>query len=330
MTEKTKKTARIKHISLVVAAWILIPLFGLATLFVSLLVSGTVLFEATEDSLPARWIILTGVAGMMFVYVSAVTVWALRKRVFFKHTLIGLGIGCVMYAAIFAVGAIWYIAANSSSTDTSQAKCTSLYDQYQRASGAIVPIAVETNEGMGYGTGFAVDNGNTIVTAYHVIEGAKSIKANFINDERMLAVKDQAPEFDLVVLHSEKPMDNYLKLNSAYEVTDDLYVLGFPGNTFDAGQASLSKGILSRILPNEDLKLNSPETPLGLEIIQTDVALNPGNSGGPIFSKCGVIGVVSMRSNTQEFAGISSEEGINYGVSAKTVAERFNLSTKLE
>lgn len=324
MDNQSKKTKRSIHILAIVGAWILLPLVGIGSLLWSLLMSSAVVGLNSDETLVSRAAIIVGFFGLVLLFMTIVTLWPLRKRTFFKHILLGFGVGVLLYGVILIGGVIGYGGATLIERDANTATCTDLHDQYMKAQAAIVPIATDS----GYGTGFAVDNGNTIVTAYHVIEGAKSIKTNFINDERILSVVDQAPEYDLALLHVEKPMGSSMKLTSTYAVSDELYALGYPGNKFDAGQASLSKGILSRILTNEDLKLNSSDTPNGLEIVQTDVALNPGNSGGPVFGKCGVIGVVSMRSNTQEFAGISSEEGINYGISSKTLAERFKLSIK--
>ena len=324
MNTQSKKSKRSTHILVIVGAWMLLPLIGIGSLLWSLLMSSAVVGLNSDETLVSRAAIIVGFVGLMSLFVTMVILWPQRKRTFFKHVLIGFGVGALLYGLILAGGVVAYGGATLTERDVNIATCTNLQDQYMKAQAAVVPIATEE----GYGTGFAIDNSNTIVTAYHVIEGAKSVTANFLNDERPLRVIDQAPEYDLALLRVEKPMDSFMKLTATYAVSDDLYALGYPGNKFDAGQASLSKGILSRILPNEDLKLNSSDAPNGLEIIQTDVALNPGNSGGPVFNKCGVVGVVSMRSNTQEFAGISSEEGINYGISSKTLAERFKLSIK--
>ncbi|MFZ1360969.1 MAG: serine protease [Candidatus Saccharimonadales bacterium] len=224
----------------------------------------------------------------------------------------------------FALSATIVIASLATSNQSTVSSCSSLGNQYETARSAVVPIATDK----GIGTAFAVQNQHTLLTAYHVIEEANEIYANWASGRVNISVKDAAPEYDLALLTIEKPVDNFMVLSSHYETTDMLYALGWPGNAFNAGQASVSGGIVSRTLSNSDLKLNSPETPPGLEIVQTDAAVNPGNSGGPVINYCGVIGVaqsISDSSATHEYIGVVSEQGISYAISSKTAAQRFNL-----
>lgn len=315
------RSNKIKRMIIAFTAWITVLVFGIITLLFCSLLSGAILGSALDEAVASKYAIIIGAFGIMLLLMVLSLTWHLRGKIFAKHFLTGLFIGVGLYGLIFIGGAVGFIATNVAMSDEASVSCTNLSSQFSRAQSAVVPIATEA----GTGTGFAVRDGNTILTAYHVIEGATDIKVNFLNDERPMTIIAVAPEFDLALLRLEKPVGEYMNLSQSYSVSESLYAYGYPGNAFDAGQASLSSGVLSRVLTNEDLKLNSPDAPVGLEIVQTDMALNPGNSGGPIFNKCGVVGVVSMKSNTQEFAGISSEEGINYGISSRTTAQRFVL-----
>lgn len=319
--DKTSKSSKVKNILIIVGAWATVPALGVGTLFFSLLMGGVVVGENTEELLTARFIIIAGVSGLISLIAPILITFKLRKRVFFKHLLAGLLIGYALYLLIILSGAGWFISINSKKADDLANTCTNIGNQLSIAQESTIPIATDN----GTGTGFAVQDGHTIITAYHVIDGAKSVNVNFMNDVRPLTVVAVAPEYDLAMLSVEKPVSKFMNFTKKYSVADSLYSLGYPGNAFNTGQASLASGVLSRVLSNEDIKLNTDNAPTGLEIIQSDMALNPGNSGGPIFNKCGVVGVVSTKSNTQQLAGISSEEGISYGISSKTAAGRFKL-----
>lgn len=246
-----------------------------------------------------------------------------RKHPFYKYSIpaliMGLSInGLILLAAI--IGAV-YATSQRANTNTI-ATCTSVHEQRLSMVSATVPIA--TN--LGSGTAFAIDNAGHYLTAQHVIEGAAEVYINTTAGKTPMTVVDQDAALDIALLTST-PSQYYLPITGTYEQGDEVYALGYPGNAFTAGQASLSSGIVSRILTNDDLKLTDQSVPDGLELVQTDAAINPGNSGGPLVNRCGVVGVVSGISDRSQLGdyGLESEQGISYAISAKTVATRFRL-----
>jgi len=82
------------------------------------------------------------------------------------------------------------------------------------------------------------------------------------------------------------------------------------------------------VLSNEDLRLTNDSMPVGMELVQTDAAVNPGNSGGPLVGRCGVVGIVSAMSDKNRLGdyGFVSEQGISYAVSTTTIQRQLNLS----
>lgn len=271
--------------------------------------------------------ILLIIITILFLRPSAKTKSPSDLSLFKKYLIWALwfGTGCYFLILIFSVSSLLV---DRGVVSSGTAACTTLQQQMSRVQSATIPIATDK----GRGTAFAVNDHTTLLTAYHVIEGANRIYANYTTGEVPVSIIATAPEFDIALLKIEKPVGDFVHLSEKYSLADPVYGFGYPGNTYSAGQASLSAGILSRVMSNSDLKLNNEAAPLGLEIIQTDAALNPGNSGGALFNRCGVIGVISSKSDSQRLQeyGLVSEEGISFAISAKTTASRFNLSISAE
>ncbi len=331
MKNKNRKNERYstKEVLIAIAAWIVVPTFGLFLCVLSIYFAGA--FAEGGDNAQ-----LSGVrAGYVFsssgilILVPLILLcgYVMRRRwsVFARQARTVFCVGVIIYGGALVITATMALTGYASlSSDQPKNACTTLQEQYQAASRAVVPIATDKSTG----TAFAVRDGSTLITAYHVIKDAKEVYATWTSGRVNISIISAAPEYDLALLKIDTPVDTFLSLSSVYDVTDDLYVLGWPGNTFTAGQASVSKGVVSRILTNDDLKLNSNETPAGLEIIQTDAAVNPGNSGGPVIGRCGVIGVaqsISDSSELHEYVGVVSEQGISYAISAKTASEKLAL-----
>lgn len=242
------------------------------------------------------------------------------KIKFFKYASWAIFIGAMLNILVLLVNA-YMIVAPTFQTQEDTSTCTTLDQQLGVAMGAIVPIMTD----FGTGTAFAVDDNYTLVTAYHVVDGATDIYANYASGRVEISVIDTSPEFDIAILRIAEPTPDHLTFTSRYYLADQVYAYGYPANTFYAGQPSLSSGIVSRIIENDSLKLNDQSIPDGLEIIQTDASVNPGNSGGPLINSCGAIGVIDAQSNLLQLQSVVSEQNINYAISSKTVSERFSL-----
>lgn len=187
--------------------------------------------------------------------------------------------------------------------------------------------SINTNSGSG--SGFAVNADGNILTNYHVIEGATEYftwvtrTGDISQLEKVpLTLLRSSPDYDLALLKMDIPTPNFVPLAEYKDETaEEVYAVGFPGNSFDEGRASVSRGIISRkIQPT-----SKPELPKDLEILQTDAALNPGNSGGALINSCGAVGVSTGVSDTREFYDLTREEGIGYAISSVTVKKVIGL-----
>ena len=158
------------------------------------------------------------------------------------------------------------------------------------------------------GTGFIVHPDGLIVTNYHVISGAKKI-AVVLHDERLFPAvmigKDE--KRDLALLRIEASGLQALKLadSNILQVGQRVVAIGNPfGLSF-----SVSEGIISA--------LGRPGISGNNEYIQTDVTLNPGNSGGPLIDTTGkVIGINNFK--------VSNAEGLGFALESNAIREVIN------
>lgn len=137
------------------------------------------------------------------------------------------------------------------------------------------------------GSGFVIDPDGIIITNNHVIEEADKITVNFSDGTKYDAeILGRDPKTDLAVLKINAPRKlPYVRLGDSEAARVGDWVIAI-GNPFGLG-GSLSAGIISAI--NRDINAGPYDS-----FIQTDAAINRGNSGGPLFNMQGeVIGVNS-------------------------------------
>lgn len=151
---------------------------------------------------------------------------------------------------------------------------------YERISPAIVSIVAQLDDGVSEGTGCVVDKNGVILTGFHVVEGAKEIEVTTSNGQtykaKFLAKMENKKDLALVKIEPKGSL-SIVKFGDSEEVKVGQKVLSI-GNPFGFSH-TLTQGIISRI----DYVKNR---------FQTDAAINPGCSGGPILNSAGeVIGI---------------------------------------
>lgn len=320
-------TSTMKKIALVFLMTMIIFAGGIALAYVGLLVARG-LIEGPGGSLQDN-----DSGKILFVYSVPVVALLIylglkflkRKTKLFRYGATLLFISAGLNGLVLA-GSILMLSMSGSGLSASAEPCNQINDQIYPTINATVPIATD----LGTGTGFAITRDGLIITAEHVISGAKEVYLNYADGKVPVTVIDRAPEYDLALLKANTEFVYPLRLTGKFNVGDEVLAAGYPGNAYYAGQASISSGIISRLLSTNDLRMTDKNTPEGLDYIQTDAPINSGNSGGALVNKCGVIGVIVSKSDIyglQEF-GTTSEAGISYAVSAKTIAERFKLELR--
>ena len=160
----------------------------------------------------------------------------------------------------------------------------------------------------GSGSGFLISSDGYIVTNHHVIEGAMDIKVNFTDGRIETAeLKGTDPSTDVAVIKIYESGQKAL----SFADSDDLKVGQIAiaiGNPLGL-QYSVTAGVVSAL--GRTLRANNGR--LIDDVIQTDAALNPGNSGGPLVNSSGL--VIGM--NT---AMIPSAQGLCFAVSSNLTA----------
>ena len=175
------------------------------------------------------------------------------------------------------------------------------------------------------GSGFVIDKQGHIVTNYHVVKGAKSIEVLFSNNVTTKATQVASDEStDLAVLKVNVSPSALTPLSfgdsSAVEVGDPVVAIG---NPFGLDRTA-TLGIISAIYNLADSStaspLTSPTRNFPIAAIQTDAAINHGNSGGPLLNSLGqVIGVNSSIVNTGSID--QGNVGIGFAIQSNTVKQ---------
>ncbi len=177
------------------------------------------------------------------------------------------------------------------------------------------PFAPSTEEQQLLGSGFVINKAGHIVTNYHVIEGAKSVQVSFSNGDNVKArVVGSDPSTDIAVLqvkaHSRALTPLAWGNSDALQVGDSVVAIGNPfGYT-----RSVTQGIVSAL----DRPLTAPNDFPIQHAIQTDAALNHGNSGGPLLDARGEVIGVNSRISTGN-TGQQGNLGIGFAIPSNTV-----------
>ena len=149
------------------------------------------------------------------------------------------------------------------------------------------------------GSGFIISADGYIVTNYHVIEGASSIKVTTYNNESYDAVfvgGDESSDLAVLKIDANGLQPVTLGDSATANVGDDVVAIGNPLGELTF---SLTKGSVSAL--NREITLSSGTT---MNLIQTDAAINSGNSGGALFNLYGeVIGITNAK-----YSGSGSSE----------------------
>jgi len=174
----------------------------------------------------------------------------------------------------------------------------------------------------GAGSGVIISENGYIVTNNHVIEGADEIEIVMNNQKTFKAIiVGTDPQTDIALLKVEAEKLPYLLYGNSNETKVGEWVLAV-GNPFNL-TSTVTAGIVSAKGRNINILNHDPNTGMSPieSFIQTDAAVNPGNSGGALVNTKGeLVGInTAIKSNTGSYAGYSFAVPVN--IVKKTIAD---------
>ena len=190
---------------------------------------------------------------------------------------------------------------------------------YDRISPSVVRISVSTAAGGGSGSGFIIEEDGLILTNNHVVEGAETVKVVLKDGSELPAqILGRDPSTDVALLKVEPDFLPPVALGNSDEVRIGglAIVIGSPFGF----EQSLTAGYISAL--GRTLRSGDEYGTEIDDVIQTDAAVNPGNSGGPLLNVRGeVVGIT-----TAIFTTGGGFEGIGFAVpinTARAVADEL-------
>ena len=194
---------------------------------------------------------------------------------------------------------------------------------YKKDSAGVVSIKAITEQGGDSGTGIVLNEEGLILTNDHVISEGTSLTVSpgkSSNLTRVATVVGADPNQDLALIKVD-PSGLGLKAlklvsSSSVEVGDPVYAIGNPYGLNE----TLTRGIVSAL----GREIQAPDGSPIKDAIQTDAALNPGNSGGPLLNEQGDVIGVNSQIASDAASGEGSQPGstgVGFAISSNTVSE---------
>ena len=183
-------------------------------------------------------------------------------------------------------------------------------DIYNSSLGKVALIISYDQEGIPFsqGSGFFINN-DSLVTNYHVIEGASRVEIKLLGNESIIRnakVIAASEKHDLAIIKTNKSFD-YYNIDSLYKdaIGSRIFTIGNPRGL----EGTISEGIISA-KRKEDY-----------DLIQITAPISPGNSGGPLINEKGyVIGVSTFT--------FKNSQNLNFSVPIKYISECKNYVSK--
>jgi putative serine protease PepD len=209
----------------------------------------------------------------------------------------------------------------SSAEPAASSSTSSIGDVYKSSYKSVVEVTVSSAAGDAFGnggtqqaqgSGFVYDDQGHVITNQHVVDGAESVKVTLWNGKTYDArVVGTDPSTDIAVLDVDAPASVLDPLSladsSTLEVGDTVVAIGSPFGLEETVTSGIISALHRQITAPNDFAID--------DAIQTDAAINHGNSGGPLLDMDGrVVGVTSQIESES-----GGNDGVGFAVSSNTV-----------
>ena len=198
-----------------------------------------------------------------------------------------------------------------------------VYAAYVNSTVGITTTAVTTNffgfrtASAASGSGFIISEDGYIVTNYHVIEDSESIKATTYDGttyDAVLVGVDETNDVAVLKIDASGLSPVVLGDSDQLNVGDDVIAIGNPLGELTF---SLTKGTVSAL--DREITLSSGVT---MTLIQTDAAINSGNSGGALFNMYGeVVGITNAKYSGSGSTSSASIDNIGFAIPYNSVSD---------
>lgn len=195
---------------------------------------------------------------------------------------------------------------------------------------AVVTVLNRATQGQGSGSGVIISEDGYIITNHHVIEGARALAVIFANGTRQEAhIIGSDPLSDIAVIKVDGDVPAVAQIGDSELLRPGEHVLAI-GSPLGNFRNTVTAGIVSALNRSVGSTLEG--------LIQTDTAINSGNSGGPLVNLRGeVVGintlVVRGSGFDESLSGVASVEGMGFSVPSSIflpVAEQLISTGKME
>ena len=286
-----------------------------------------------------------------------------KKKRGFNKTIAGV-IVCTLCSGFIGSG-VTYLALKNNLTQTktininpatfdTESEALSATEAYNKVAPAAVVVSTKsvtqgyfmhTQEVEGIGSGFIINEEGYILTNYHVIQGAQEISVTLSNDVTTTAQVvnyDENQDVAMIKITDESveiPATVELGDSDSLQPGEEVIAIGTPLST--ELSSTVTKGIISAT--SRSVAVESGVT---MNLIQTDAAINAGNSGGPLVNTKGeVVGINSSKISGEAVEGIGfsipindikdkieslSKPILNLGISVRTIDEALSKQLNME